>query len=181
MATVAPETVLNVHHWNETLFSFETTREDGFRFRNGEFVMVGLEVAEKPLLRAYSIASANHEERLEFFSIKVPDGALTSRLQHLTPGDEVLISRKPTGSLVIDALRPGERLFLLATGTLAFVCSLGLRLDIYGWQPWSTVSAVFPGLAQARNVFRFAFFVQMVVVLGAAQCLYYLLHLCFAA
>lgn len=117
MAAVAAERVLRVHHWNDTLFSFETTRDDGFRFRNGEFVMVGLEVSDKPLLRAYSIASANHEERLEFFSIKVQDGALTSRLQHLNPGDEVLVSRKPTGSLVIDDLRPGKRLFLLGTGT----------------------------------------------------------------
>ena len=117
MAAVAPERVVNVHHWNDTLFSFETTRQDGFRFRNGQFVMVGLEVEEKPLLRAYSIASANHEERLEFFSIKVQHGALTSRLQHLAPGDEVLVSRKPTGSLVIDDLRPGKRVFLFGTGT----------------------------------------------------------------
>lgn len=117
MAAVASERVLSVHHWNDTLFSFETTRDDGFRFRNGEFVMVGLQGEAKPLLRAYSIASANHEERLEFFSIKVQDGALTSRLQHLAPGDEVLVSRKPTGSLVVDDLRPGKRLFLLGTGT----------------------------------------------------------------
>jgi len=117
MAAVAPEQITSVHHWNDTLFSFETTRKDDFRFRNGEFVMVGLEVEEKPLLRAYSIASANHEERLEFFSIKVQHGALTSRLQHLEPGDQVLVSRKPTGSLVIDDLRDGERLFLLGTGT----------------------------------------------------------------
>ncbi len=117
MALVEPELIRRVHHWNETLFSFETTRQEGFRFRNGEFVMVGLEVEDKPLLRAYSIASANHEERLEFFSIKVAEGALTSRLQHLRPGDEVLVSRKPTGSLVIDDLRQGDRLFLFGTGT----------------------------------------------------------------
>lgn len=117
MAAVAPERVVSVHHWNDTLFSFETTRNEAFRFRNGEFVMVGLQVEDKPIMRAYSIASANHEDRLEFFSIKVQHGELTSRLQHLTPGDEVLISRKPTGSLVIDDLRPGKRLFLLATGT----------------------------------------------------------------
>ena len=117
MAVVAPERVLSVHHWNETLFSFETTRDDSFRFRNGEFVMLGLQLSDKPLLRAYSIASANHEDQLEFFSIKVQDGALTSRLQHLTPGDEVLVSRKPTGSLIVDDLRPGRRLLLLATGT----------------------------------------------------------------
>ena len=117
MAAVAPERVLSVHHWNDTLFSFETTRDRAFRFRNGEFVMVGLQISSKPLLRAYSIASSNHEERLEFFSIKVQDGELTSRLQHLAPGDEVLVSRKPTGSLIADDLRPGRRLFLLATGT----------------------------------------------------------------
>lgn len=111
------EKVQWVHHWNDHLFSFRTTRDPGFRFRNGHFVMVGLEVEGKPLLRAYSIASANHDEFLEFFSIKVPDGALTSRLQHLAPGDEVVLSAKPVGTLVVDDLRDGERLYLFATGT----------------------------------------------------------------
>lgn len=111
------EKVQWVHHWNDHLFSFRTTRDPGFRFRNGHFVMVGLEVEGKPLLRAYSIASANHDEFLEFFSIKVPDGALTSRLQHLEPGDEVVLSAKPVGTLVVDDLRDGERLYLFATGT----------------------------------------------------------------
>lgn len=106
-----------VHHWNDRLFSFRTSRDPGFRFRNGHFVMVGVEVAGKPLMRAYSIASANHEEHLEFFSIKVPDGPLTSRLQHLAEGDEVYLSAKPVGTLVIDDLRPGNRLYLFATGT----------------------------------------------------------------
>lgn len=106
-----------VHHWNDRLFSFRTTRDPGFRFRNGHFVMVGLEVEGKPLLRAYSIASANHEEYLEFFSIKVPDGALTSRLQNLQAGDQVVLSQKPVGTLVIDDLREGETLYLFATGT----------------------------------------------------------------
>ncbi len=111
------ETVQWVHHWNDRLFSFRTTRDPGFRFRNGHFVMVGLPVEGKPLMRAYSIASANHDEYLEFFSIKVPDGALTSRLQHLEAGDEVVLSAKPVGTLVIDDLREGERLYLFATGT----------------------------------------------------------------
>jgi len=111
------ERVLSVHHWNERLFSFKTTREDGFRFKNGHFVLLGLRVEGKPLLRAYSIASANHEEHLEFFSIKVPNGPLTSKLQHLKVDDTVYMSGKPVGTLVIDDLRPGKRLVLLATGT----------------------------------------------------------------
>lgn len=117
MSTHFREKVLKVHHWNDTLFSFTTTRDPGLRFDNGQFVMIGLEVENRPLLRAYSIASPNYEEYLEFFSIKVPNGALTSRLQHLTVGDEVVISRKPTGTLVIDDLKPGKNLYLLSTGT----------------------------------------------------------------
>ncbi len=117
MAAVAPEKVLSVHHWNDTLFSFKTTRDPGLRFRNGHFVMIGLETGGKPLLRAYSIASANHEEHLEFFSIKVQDGPLTSRLQHLKEGDEILVGRKPTGTLVLDDLKPGKHLYLFGTGT----------------------------------------------------------------
>lgn len=111
------ERVLSVHHWNDTLFSFRCTRDAALRFRNGHFVMIGLPVAGKPLLRAYSIASANHEEHLEFLSIKVQDGPLTSRLQHLRPGDELIVSKKPVGTLVIDDLTPAPRLWLLATGT----------------------------------------------------------------
>jgi ferredoxin/flavodoxin---NADP+ reductase len=114
---LASERVLSVHHWNETLFSFTTTRDPAFRFDNGQFVMIGLEVNGRPLLRAYSIASANHEEHLEFFSIKVPDGALTSRLQNLQQGHEIFVSRKPTGTLVLRDLKPGRRLFLFSTGT----------------------------------------------------------------
>ncbi|HEX2216622.1 MAG TPA: ferredoxin--NADP reductase, partial [Xanthobacteraceae bacterium] len=94
-----------------------TTRDPSFRFRNGEFTMIGLKVREKPLLRAYSVASANYEDRLEFFSIKVPDGPLTSRLQRIAEGDAVLVSRKATGTLVHDNLLPGETLYLLSTGT----------------------------------------------------------------
>lgn len=117
MATVGTERVLSVHHWNESLFSFKTTRDRGLRFENGHFVMIGLEVEGKPLMRAYSIASANYDEHLEFLSIKVQDGPLTSRLQHLRPGDEILVSRKPVGTLVLHDLKPGENLYLFATGT----------------------------------------------------------------
>jgi len=111
------ETVTWVHHWTDTLFSFRTTRDPALRFRNGHFVMIGLPVNGKPLLRAYSVASANHDEHLEFFSIKVENGPLTSRLQHLKPGDEIMVGRKPVGTLVLDDLRPGKHLYLLSTGT----------------------------------------------------------------
>ena len=117
MSNLNQERVLTVHHWNETLMSFTTTRNQGLRFRNGHFVMVGLEVNQRPLLRAFSVVSANYDESLEFYSIKMQNGALTSRLQHIKPGDQVLVSSKPTGTLVLDNLRPGKRLYLLATGT----------------------------------------------------------------
>ena len=117
MSNFNQETVLSVHHWTENLFSFTTTRDSSFRFRNGEFTMIGLRVNEKPLLRAYSVASANYEENLEFFSIKVPDGPLTSRLQHLKEGDQIIVSRKATGTLVIDNLTNGRNLYLIGTGT----------------------------------------------------------------
>lgn len=117
MAAFNTEQVLSVHHWNDTLFSFTTTRDPALRFHNGHFVMIGLPVDGKPLMRAYSIASANYEEHLEFLSIKVPDGPLTSRLQHLQPGDSILVSRKPVGTLVVDDLKPGKHLYLLGTGT----------------------------------------------------------------
>ena len=112
------ERVLAVRHWTDSYFSFTLTRDDGLRFENGQFVMIGLPGdGVRPLLRAYSIASANWEEQLEFFSIKVPDGPLTSRLQHIREGDEVLVSRKPTGTLLIHDLHPGRNLYLLSTGT----------------------------------------------------------------
>jgi len=114
---MATERVLSVHHWNDTLFSFKTTRDESLRFENGQFVMIGLEVNGRPLMRAYSIASPNYEEHLEFFSIKVQDGPLTSRLQHLKVGDDILVSRKPTGTLVVSDLNPGKHLYLLSTGT----------------------------------------------------------------
>ncbi|WLD59273.1 ferredoxin--NADP reductase [Salinispirillum sp. LH 10-3-1] len=117
MATLVKERVLDVKHWNDTLFSFRTTRDPGFRYKNGHFTMIGLEVEGKPLLRAYSIASANYEEELEFFSIKVQDGPLTSRLQRIQPGDEVYVGWKPTGTLITDNLLPGKNLYLLSTGT----------------------------------------------------------------
>lgn len=113
----ATETVLSVHHWNDTLFSFTTTRDPGLRFKTGQFVMIGLEVNGKPLMRAYSIVSAHYEEHLEFYSIKVQNGPLTSRLQHLKVGDTIKVSRKPTGSLILDNLKPGKHLYLLSTGT----------------------------------------------------------------
>ena len=117
MSNFNQETVLSVHHWTDNLFSFKTTRDPSFRFRNGEFTMIGIPVNGKPLLRAYSVASANYEEQLEFFSIKVNNGPLTSRLQHLKVGDSVMVSRKATGTLVIDNLHSGRNLFLLGTGT----------------------------------------------------------------
>lgn len=117
MANVGTERVLSVHHWNETLFSFKTTRNEALRFENGQFVMIGIEVEGRPLMRAYSIVSANYDDYLEFLSIKVPDGPLTSRLQHLKEGDSLIVSRKPVGTLLLHDLLPGENLYLFSTGT----------------------------------------------------------------
>jgi len=117
MSQLSHETVLSVRHWNDTLFSFTTTRNRGLRFKNGHFLMVGLEVEGRPLLRAYSVASPNYEEHLEFYSIKVQNGPLTSRLQHLKVGDQVLVNNKPVGTLVISNVLPGKRLYLFSTGT----------------------------------------------------------------
>ena len=117
MSSLSEQQVLGVRHWTDTLFSFKTTRDASLRFSNGHFTMIGLKVAGKPLLRAYSIVSANYEDHLEFLSIKVPDGPLTSRLQHVKVGDTIIVGRKPTGTLLIDYLLPGKRLFLLSTGT----------------------------------------------------------------
>lgn len=117
-------TVLAVTHWNENLFSFSVERPDSLRFRSGEFLMLGLmgepdptTGVRRPLLRAYSIASPSWDEELEFYSIKVPDGPLTSRLQHIQPGQQIIVRPKPVGTLVLDALLPGKRLWLFATGT----------------------------------------------------------------
>lgn len=124
------ETVLTVRHCTDDYFKFTTTRDPGFRFESGQFVMVGLEIPRddgsvRPLLRAYSIASASWEEQLEFFSIKIEGGALTSRLRHIQPGDKVLVGRKPTGTLLIRDLNPGRNLFLMGTGT--------------GFAPWLSI------------------------------------------
>lgn len=117
MSTLNIERVLEVRHYTDRLFSFKTTRDPAFRFLNGQFTMIGLMVDGKPLLRAYSMASSNYEDNLEFFSIKVADGPLTSRLQAIEVGDEVLVGRKPVGTLVQDSLLPGRTLYLCATGT----------------------------------------------------------------
>ena len=117
MSAYKEETVLSVKLWNEGLFSFTTTRDPSFRFKNGQFDMLGLEAGGRPLVRAFSMASANYDDVLEFFSIKVQSGPLPSRLQHIRPGDRVLVGRKPTGTLVLDNLLPGKRLYLLCTGT----------------------------------------------------------------
>jgi len=118
MASYTTEHVLTVRHWSDQLFSFSTTRSPGLRFENGQFVMIGLELGDgRKIVRAYSIASANHEKHLEFYSIKVRNGPLTSRLQQIEPGAPILVSAKPTGTLVLRDLNAGKRLFLLATGT----------------------------------------------------------------
>jgi ferredoxin/flavodoxin---NADP+ reductase len=132
MSAFHREKVLAVRHWTDTLFSFTATRSSGFRFLNGQFAMIGLEVDGRPLMRAYSMASANHEEQLEFFSIKVADGPLTSRLQRIQEGDTILVGRKATGTLIADNLIPGKRLLLLSTGTgLAPFASLIKDPEVY--------------------------------------------------
>ena len=117
MASVRSEKVLSVEHWSDTLFSFTTTRDPSFRFESGHFVMLGIDLGGKKLMRAYSIASPHYEDKLEFLSIKVPDGALTSKLQLIQPGQEVLVSDKPVGTLVVRDLNPGKNLYLFSTGT----------------------------------------------------------------
>jgi ferredoxin/flavodoxin---NADP+ reductase len=132
MSTITEERVLDVHHWNERVFSFTTSRNPGLRFRSGHFLMMGLEVEGRPLLRAYSVASAPYEDHLEFYSIKVPNGPLTSRLARIRPGDAVYVGRKPTGTLVLGNLLPGRRLYLLGTGTgLAPFMSLIRDPEVY--------------------------------------------------
>ena len=125
--------MLSVQHWTDRLFSLTLTRDPGFRFENGQFAMIGLMVDGKPVLRAYSMASPNHHDTLEFLSIKVPDGPLTSRLQHVKVGDKVLVGRKPTGTLLLDNLKPGRTLYMFATGTgLAPFLSLVADPELYG-------------------------------------------------
>ena len=111
------EKVTEIHHWTDKTFSFKTTRDMSFRFKNGEFAMIGLEIDGKPLLRAYSVVSPNHEDHLEFLSIKVPNGPLTSKLQHIKIDDQIIVNSKPTGTLVCDYLLSGRNLFLFSTGT----------------------------------------------------------------
>ncbi len=117
MSNFYEEKVLSVHHWTDSLFSFTATRDPSFRFLNGQFTMIGIEVEGRPLLRAYSMVSSSYDENLEFFSIKVANGPLTSRLQHLKVGDKLIVGRKATGTLVLDNLVPGKHLYLLGTGT----------------------------------------------------------------
>jgi ferredoxin--NADP+ reductase len=132
MAALRTETVTAIHHWNDRLFTFRTTRDSGFRFESGQFVMLGLEVEGRPLLRAYSIASPSYDEELEFFSIKVEDGPLTSRLKDIRPGDALLVGHKPTGTLLLDNLLPGRNLYLMATGTgLAPFLALVQEPEVY--------------------------------------------------
>ena len=133
LALTDAQTVMSVRHWDERLFSFRVTRPAGFRFRSGEFVMIGLpEASGKPILRAYSIASPFWDEELEFYSIKVQDGPLTSKLQKIQPGDQIIVKTKPTGTLVIDALLPGRRLWMISTGTgVAPFASLMREPELY--------------------------------------------------
>ena len=132
MAELLREQVTDVHHWTDTLFSFKTTRNPGFRFKSGHFTMIGLEQKGRPLLRAYSMASAHYEDELEFFSIKVADGPLTSQLQKITVGDEVLVNSKATGTLEESNVLPGKNLYLIATGTgLAPFLSMVRDPDVY--------------------------------------------------
>ncbi len=138
MAVFNTEHVTGVRHWNEFLFSFTTTRDAGLRFENGQFIMIGLTIDGRPLMRAYSIASANYEENLEFFSIKVAKGPLTSRLQNVQTGDEILIGSKPTGTLLLHDLKPGRNLYLLSTGT-GLAPFLGILRDPETWERFDKV------------------------------------------
>ena len=146
MSAFLEERVLSVHHWTDRLFSFTTTRDTSLRFSNGHFTMIGLKVDGKNLLRAYSIASPNYEEHLEFLSIKVEDGPLTSRLQHIQVGDTIIVGKKPTGTLLIDYLLPGKNLYLIGTGT--------------GLAPWLSV---------ARDPETYEKFDNVVVVHGVRE------------
>ena len=132
MSNLFDAKVLSVHHWTDRLFSFTTTRDPGFRYQSGQFTMIGLMVNDRPLLRAYSMVSPHYEETLEFLSIKVADGPLTSRLQHIQLGDTVLVGRKASGTLLTQNLLPGRNLYLLSTGTgLAPFMSVIRDPDVY--------------------------------------------------
>ena len=150
MAAFQATPVRWIRHWNDRLFSFATDRAPEFRFENGHFVMIGLEVDGKPLMRAYSIASPNYSDELEFLSIKVDDGPLTSRLQHIQEGDQVLVGRKPVGSLVLSDLRPGRNLFLFATGT-GLAPFLSIIRDPDAYERFENVALVH-GVRQASDL-----------------------------
>ncbi len=152
------ERVLDIQHYTDKLFSFTTTRSPTFRFESGQFAMIGLEVDGKPLLRAYSMASANWDDKLEFFSIKVPDGPLTSRLQHIKTGDEILIGAKPTGTLLLGNLTPAKRLILLATGT-GFAPFASILRDPETWERFETVVVAYG----CRQVAELEYATQLVV------------------
>ena len=146
MSAFLEERVLSVHHWTDRLFSFTTTRDPALRFSNGHFTMIGLKVDGKNLLRAYSIASPNYEDHLEFLSIKVDNGPLTSKLQHIQVGDTIIVGKKPTGTLLVDYLLPGKNLYLIGTGT--------------GLAPWLSV---------ARDPETYEKYEKVVVVHGVRQ------------
>lgn len=132
MSNMFEAKVLTVHHWTDRLFSFTTTRDTSFRYQSGQFAMIGLQVDGKPLMRAYSMVSPHYEENLEFLSIKVQDGPLTSRLQNIQPGDTILVGRKASGTLLTQNLLPAKRLYLLGTGTgLAPFMSIVQDPDVY--------------------------------------------------
>ncbi len=152
------ERVLETRHYTDKLFSFKTTRSPGFRFQSGQFTMIGLEVNGRPLVRAYSMASAVYDEYLEFFSIKVPDGPLTSRLQHIKVGDELLVGTKPTGTLLTANLKPGKRLILLATGT-GFAPFASILRDHETYEQFDAVIAV----EGCRQVAELEYATQVVV------------------
>jgi ferredoxin--NADP+ reductase len=141
MSANSEERVLTVHHWTDTLFSFTCTRDPAFRFKSGQFTMIGLMVDGRPLLRAYSMVNAHWEDQLEFLSIKVQDGPLTSRLQHILPNDTVLIGRKPVGTLLSESLLPGRTLYLLGTGT-GLAPFMSLIKDPETYEPFERVVLV---------------------------------------
>lgn len=160
------ERVLDVTHYSDKLFGFRTTRTPSLRFQSGQFTMIGLEVDGRPLLRAYSIASAYYDDHLEFLSIKVPDGPLTSRLQHIRAGDDLLVGPKPTGTLLLGNLRPGRRLFLLATGT-GFAPFASILRDPETYERFETVIAV----EGCRTVAELAYANGVVEALGGHELL----------
>ena len=159
MATAfTTQRVLSVQHWSDRLFSITTTRDSGFRFQNGQFVMMGLEVEGKPLTRAYSMASANYEETLEFYSIKVPNGPLTSKLQHVRPGDDVLVGTKAVGTLCVANLKPAPNLWLLSTGT-GLAPFLSIVKDPETWERFERVMVVH-GVREVKDLSYREYFEQ---------------------